>query len=65
MSIEITIGDDHLKALEGVAEAASDYALAIRDSDFAEQTGGVDFLREILLQKTREWESFMSSISED
>lgn len=65
MSIEVTIGDDHLRALESVAEAASDYVLATRDKEFAELNGGLDELRTILFQRTHEWERFMSSISED
>jgi hypothetical protein len=63
--VEVSIGSDHLKLLEAVAEAASDLKLAKRDSDFAELNGGLDRLERILFDKTSSWEFFASMLEQE
>lgn len=61
---EVSIGADHLKLLEAVAEAASDLKRAERDGEFAEMNGGIEILQSALFMKTAAWEVFASSLDE-
>jgi hypothetical protein len=63
--VEVSIGSDHLKLLEAVAEAASDLKLAKRDSNFAELNGGLEKLERILFDRTSSWEFFASMMEEE
>lgn len=41
---------------EQVAEAASDYKMALRNDGFAAEYGGVEVLRQILFDLVEQWE---------
>lgn len=62
--VEVLIGSDHLKLLEAVAEAASDFRLARRDAEFAEINGGIEKLERHLFDAVTSWEFFASQLEE-
>ena len=64
-SVEVSIGSDHLKLLEAVAEAASDFRFAKRDAAFAELNGGTEKLERLLFDAVTSWEFFASQLEQE
>ena len=61
---EVTIDYEYQKALEAVAEAASDYRLATASREFAKLNGGTQKLKDTLFEKVSAWESLMSEMAD-
>lgn len=59
--VAVSIGADHLRHLERVAEAASDLKRASHDAEFAAMFGGMDRLQADLFMHTASWEAFASA----
>ena len=64
-AIDVTIGQDHLQALEAVAQAASDLRIGRHEPEFAEANGGMEKLERDLFDKVADYEALMCALIED
>lgn len=47
--------NDLSRAAKDLAEAASDYILALRDAEFAQLNGGINALLDAMVEAERKW----------